>query len=93
MSDDRNPILNSPYQEPLLHYATSQDGTLDYADVRTGRRIFTPDIQPVPARQADQGGLFEINDFTGEYRELLVNLVRAEVGKWRESGYPGTMRG
>ena len=87
-----NPILNSPYEEPLLHYATSPDGSLDYDDIRGGRRIFTPDIQPVPARQGVQRDVFEVNDLTGEYRDLLVNLVRSEVGKWRESNYPGTTR-
>jgi type III restriction enzyme len=89
---DMNPILNSPYEAPQLHYATSHDGSLDYGDIRHGRRIFTPDIQPVPARQGAQRGVFEVNDLTGEYRDFLVNLVRSEVGKWRESGYPGTTR-
>jgi hypothetical protein len=40
---DMNPILNSPYEAPQLHYATSHDGSLDYGDIRHGRRIFTPD--------------------------------------------------
>jgi len=28
-----NPILNSPYDEPLLHYATDYEGALDYANI------------------------------------------------------------
>ena len=32
MSSD-NPILNSPYYEPKLHYATDSDGSLNYNDV------------------------------------------------------------
>ena len=27
-----NPILNSPYEEPLLHYATDAEGSLNYND-------------------------------------------------------------
>ncbi len=81
-----NPILNSPYEAPTLHYATDQDGSLNYNDVRDGRRIFTPDIQSIPSRQS-QGSLWEVNDFIEEYSEELVNLVRKEVGKWRASKY------
>lgn len=29
-----NPILNSPYEEPKLHYATDPDSSLDYNDIR-----------------------------------------------------------
>ena len=37
-----SPILNGPYGEPQLHYATAPDGNLDYEDRRAGRRIFRP---------------------------------------------------
>ena len=33
-SDPNNPILNSPYEEPRLHYSTDQAGNLDYDNVR-----------------------------------------------------------
>ena len=46
-----NPILNSPYEEPKLHYATDPDGSLNYNDIRGNRRIFTPDIQVIPSKQ------------------------------------------
>ena len=89
---DLNPILNSPYEEPLLHYATDEDGSLNYSDIRSGRRIFTPDIQPIPTRQDQQGSIFEINDYSDEFGDYPVNLLRSEIGKWRESLYPGTTR-
>ena len=89
---DQNPILNSPYEEPLLHYATDEDGSLNYSDIRSGRRIFTPDIQPIPTRQGDQGSIFEINDYAVAFGDYPVNLLRTEVGKWREALYPGTTR-
>ena len=61
--DSDNPILNSPYLEPSLHYATDQDGSLNYSDIRKGRRIFTTDIQVIPTRQGPQNERFQSNDF------------------------------
>ncbi len=57
-----NPILNSPCEEPLLHYATDSDSALDYSQVVKGRRIFTPDILVIPTKQCPQAPIFEIND-------------------------------
>ena len=87
-----NPILNSPYEEPQQHYATDADGSLNYDDVRDGRRIFVPEMQPIPVKRQPQGKLLEINDFVAEYEGHLVNQVRREVGLWREAEYPGTTR-
>lgn len=87
-----NPILNSPYHEPLLHYATDADGSLNYADIRGGRRIFTPDIQVIPNKQGPQTSAFEVNDFADEYGTHLINLCRKEIGKWRDAKYPNTTR-
>lgn len=87
-----NPILNSPYNEPLLHYATDADGALNYQDIRQGRRIFTPDIQVIPSKQGPQASVFEVNDFADEYAGHLINLCRKEVGKWRSEKYPNTTR-
>ncbi len=87
MELDYNPILNSPYEAPQLHYATDVDGNLNYQDVRPGRRIFTPDIRTVPIRQKSQLQAFEVNDLAASYGDELVNMIRKEVGKWRESKY------
>lgn len=87
-SDASNPILNSPYVEPGLHYATDQAGNLNYDDVRNGRRIFTPDTPTIPLSQR-QPGMFDINDFEGRHNEHLINLLRHEVGQWRASRYAG----
>jgi len=87
-----NPILNSPYDEPKLHYATDADGSLNYNDIRAGRRIFAPDMQAMPSRQGPQGSIFEINDFSAEYGIHIINLCRKEIGKWREEKYPNTTR-
>jgi type III restriction enzyme len=87
-----NPILNSPYEEPYLHYATDADGALDYTDIRTGRRIYTSDIQVIPSRQSPQSSIFEVNDLVAEYGTHLINLCRKEVGIWRQAKYPNTTR-
>ncbi|MCL1962314.1 MAG: DEAD/DEAH box helicase family protein [Desulfovibrionaceae bacterium] len=33
--------------------------------------------------------MFDLNDHVAEYRDKLVNLVRAQVEAWRQSGYEG----
>lgn len=87
-----NPILNSPYEEPKFHYATDEEGSLNYNDIRERRRIFVPDMQAMPSRQGPQGSIFEVNDFASEYGIHLINLCRKELSKWREAKYPNTTR-
>ncbi len=91
MSSD-NPILNSPYEEPLLHYATDDEGSLDYEKIIDGRRIFAPEIQSIPVRQGPQRSMFEINERAEEFGSHLINLLRKEVGAWRREGYPAVTR-
>ncbi len=86
-----NPILNNPYEEPNLHYSTDADGSLNYNDIRKGRRIFVPDIQAIPARQGPQPTMFDVNEYE-EYGTHLINLCRKEIGKWRSEKYPNTTR-
>ncbi len=83
------PILNGPYQEPVLHYATTPDGNLNYEDRRPGRRIFAPETPQVPLGSQPQAGMFDINDFAAQYGDHLVNRLRERVGQWRRDGYPG----
>lgn len=90
--ESENPILNSPYEEPLLHYATDDEGALDYAKVVKGRRIFTPDIQVIPVKQGPQQTMFEVNERAAEYGSHLINLIRKEVSAWRGAKYPNTTR-
>jgi type III restriction enzyme len=87
-----NPILNNPYEEPLVHYATNMAGELDYSDVRNGRREFTPDVQTIPIRAGPQKDLFEVGEASASYGDHLVNLARREVKVWRNESYPNTTR-
>lgn len=87
-----NPILNNPYTEPKQYYDTDSTGSLDYNKVVKGRRIFKGTISTLPQKQGPQKELYEWNDDGDNYKDLLVNLVREEVGKWRKEGYPNTTR-
>jgi type III restriction enzyme len=91
MSTD-NPILNSPYNEPKLHYATDLEGALNYNDIIDGRRIFSSDIQVMPNKQGPQSSIFDINDMAAEYGTHIINLCRKEIGLWRTANYPNTTR-
>lgn len=91
MSSD-NPILNNPYLEPKLHYATDLEGALNYKDIREGRRIFTTDIQVMPNKQGPQSSIFEVNDMASEYGSHIINLCRKEICVWRNANYPNTTR-
>lgn len=87
-----NPILNSPYLEPKLHYDTDSDGSLDYNRICDGRRIFKVDSAVIPTRQKGQKEIFEWNEDAGEYLTHIINLCRKEVGLWRAASYPNTTR-
>ena len=85
-----NPILNSPYHEPLLHYDTDSEGSLDYNLIRKGRRIFKADSAVIPTRQSGQKEVFEWNEDAEDYLAHIINLCRKEVGQWRIANYPNT---
>jgi type III restriction enzyme len=89
---DKNPILNNPYEEPKRHYATDPDGNLNYADIRKGRRVFQPDMPSIPSRQGPQQSMFEVNDFSPQWDNELVNMLRKEVGAWRAAEWPQVTR-
>lgn len=67
--NSENPILNSPYDEPQLHYETDNEGSLDYSNVVKGRRVFKPDAQVIPNKQTGQKEIFEWNDDAAENGE------------------------
>ena len=87
-----NPILNSPYLEPKLHYSTAEDGSLDYESIIKSRRIFTPSGQVIPVRQGPQRNLGYAEQSTPDLDNHIVNLCRKEIGKWRDEKYPNTTR-
>ncbi|HMO81522.1 MAG TPA: DEAD/DEAH box helicase family protein [Pyrinomonadaceae bacterium] len=92
MSD--NPILNNPYDEPRLHYGQTSDNSLNYEDVRKGRRVFDPNSerQPNPTKKGRQKKLAFPIEPEIDAEKHIINLIRKEVGAWRSNGYPETTR-
>ena len=81
-----NPILNHPYEPPRRHYHTAADGSLDYDRVLDGRRVYRPELPVLPVGSGPQGDFGEW--LTDEACQAhLINLLRREVGAWRDSGY------
>jgi type III restriction enzyme len=91
-NSNHNPILNSPYLEPALHYSTAEDGSLDYEAAIKGRRFFNPFGQVIPVRQGPQRSLGYAEQSTPELDNHIINLCRKEIGKWRADNYPNTTR-
>jgi type III restriction enzyme len=90
---DSNPILNNPYREPGLHYATNLDGELDYEKPVKGRRMFAGVVQTIPVPQKEQLGLIEVNEYAAQnYGNHLINVLRREIKTWRENHYPNATR-
>lgn len=86
-----NPILNSPYEEPKLHYFTNLDGSLNYEEIVEGRRPFHPEIPTIPVADTGNPNLF-VSELLDDYANHLINKLRDEIRKWRGNGYPGVTR-
>ena len=70
-----NPILNNPFEEPRLHYATNLKGELDYELVMPGRRAFSPEIQTIPVKAGPQLDLpAAVEEAQAAYGSHLVNF-------------------
>ena len=83
-----NPVLNSPYEPPTQHFELGHLGPTGV--VLDGRRPSESFI-PVPkSRKAKAQQSFDF-ELTGERREknTLINDLRREVERWRQSDYPG----
>lgn len=85
-----NPILNSPYGEPTLHFRFDDDGITD--QIVEGRRpssYFMP-IPKAKRRRAAQQEL-EYEEWTQDRIEetKFVNDIRGVVSRWRGLGWPG----
>jgi len=77
------PILNSPYYEPTLHWTYSKDGK---ATKSPGRRTASY-FWTTQKTGSDQGLLEGIASDFGADDLPLVNALRADVKKWRDSNY------
>lgn len=87
----KSPILNSPFVEPVRHFASDERGlTETILEERRPSKFYIP--VPRPKTREKQ---MEINIAEGAYGTELqeenefINKVRAKVKDWREKGYPG----
>jgi len=89
-----NPILNSPYREPIRHWKFSDDGITD--EIVDGRRVsayFIPIAKPRSRGTAAEQLTFQ-SEWTQDRIEenRFINEVRRHVAAWREAGWPHTTR-
>jgi len=83
-----NPVLNSPYGEPIRHWKFTDEGITD--EKVEGRRIssyFVP--VPQPRRRGKDKQLVLDTEWTKdrEKENDFINRVRGRVALWREGGY------
>jgi len=89
-----NPILNSPYREPIRHWKFSDDGITD--EIVDGRRVsayFIPIAKPRARGTAAEQLTFQ-SEWTQDRIEenRFINEVRRHVAAWRQAGWPHTTR-
>jgi type III restriction enzyme len=84
------PILNSPFAEPALHWYIREGQSPQKRDGRRPGIIFPPRDQRHEWDLSD-GTLTRSHDYAG-YELALVNLLRERVKAWRAAGYPGATR-
>ena len=79
------PILNTPYEEPGLHWNIEEGATPERRQGRRPAGYFYRDPKAPPSDSE--------HDARGTWQELkLVNLIRERVKQWRSQGYPGVTR-
>jgi type III restriction enzyme len=86
-----NPILNSPYDEPLRHFRFGEDGiTSDIVDARRLSEYFVP----VPrAKKRKQQLTFETEWTKDRIKDAeTVNKIRQRIDAWRRGGYADATR-
>lgn len=80
MADNRSPILNNPYEEPILHYDADPNGNRDYTKILKGGRAYSAHMEVAPNRP--DGALFgfsfedSINDADYNLRTYTFSKVR-----------------
>jgi type III restriction enzyme len=87
-----NPILNSPYDEPLRHFKFDDEGITN--TVENTRRVSSY-FMPIPkSRKRSKEQLSLNTEWTGDriQENQFINQIRAKVAEWRKIKYPGITR-
>ena len=86
-----NPVINSPFEEPRLHFRFSEQGITD--EIVLGRRqseYFVPIARP--RKKSQQQLAFETWTEDRIQPNEFINRVRDRVALWRSGGYVGITR-
>jgi len=84
-----NPIINSPFLPPSLHFKFDDDGITDeIIEARRRSAYFVP-IPASKKKGSIQPDLFNLTEERVE-ENPLINEIRSRVNSWRELGYPLT---
>lgn len=86
-----NPILNSPYVEPIPHFRFSDEGITD--EIVESRRVSSY-FMPIPAAKKKGKQLAFDTEWTRDRVEenKFINRVRARVAQWRTGRYVGVTK-
>ena len=84
-----NPIINSPFDEPVRHFRFSDEGITD--EIIEGRRISSYFVPIAKSKKKGNKQLQFDTEWTQDRIEenKLVNNIRGRVAKWRKGGYVG----
>ncbi len=87
-----NPIINSPFAEPIQHHELDTRGN-PTGNIITQRRkstYLTP--IPPPRKQPGQQTLLPLGTDEKEEENYTINAIRQQVKLWRQRGYPHVTR-
>ena len=88
-----NPVINSPYDEPLRHFAFDESGrpTGEITEMRRRSEFFVPVPKPKKGKGRKAAETQLAFDFIEEKveRNDAIDQLRDELRRWRQLGYPG----
>jgi type III restriction enzyme len=84
-----NPIINSPFDEPMRHFRFADEGITD--EVVVGRRSSSYFVPIAKLKKKGTKQLLFDTEWTQDRLEenRLVNDIRRRVVLWRQGGYVG----
>ena len=87
-----NPILNSPFNEPMRHFKFTDEGITK--DVIEARRVSSY-FMPIPKSRKRSKAQLSLNTEWTEDRiqeNQFINQIRGLVSEWRKTNYAGVTR-
>jgi type III restriction enzyme len=84
-----NPIINSPYSEPVRHFKFTDEGiTNEIVEQRRISSYFVPIARP---RKQGRNQLTFDTEWTQDRVKPNddINRIRQSIAKWRKGGYAG----